>query len=162
VFSLPLLREIALWLGARDPTPENLMHALLRDDGTCPTPIYVDLEGSRGILAAIETNDTLAQTEKRKKHEGLLHIAYDVKAVVIPVVHRGHRQVFKTYTPYAWMRSAQTFFTDLFGYPFPLLWSMQCRPLHSQVLDSLDSAKYPDVQAFIDAYHSSVGKCAAS
>jgi hypothetical protein len=144
VFALPLLRELALALGARDPTEHNIRQALANGES-----VYVVIDGARGMLCA-----------DRRRHDGLLRIAFDMKVSVCPVVHHGHDQVFQNRTP-AWLAPVREFLMDLVGYPFPTLWTMHCAPLSTRVLAPLDPTQHDSLEHFVAEYYKRVERCQA-
>ena len=153
VFALPLLRELALALGARDPTEQNIRQALANGES-----VYVVIDGARGMLHRESTPQDAVKTAKR--HDGLLRMAFDTGTLVCPVVHRGHDQVFCNRTP-KWLNPAHEFLMDLLGYPFPTLWTMHCAPLRSRVLAPLDPRDHQAVEAFVEQYYKCVDRCQA-
>ena len=135
VFAVPLAREITLWLGAIDPTPENITDTLrLRGQS-----VYVVIDGSRGML------------QQRTDNRGLLRLAYAERALLCPVMHSGQDQVFTCYSRPELDR-LRSVCCDLVGYPFPTFWRLHCQPLKTRVLRPLDPTAFATEEQFIEAY----------
>lgn len=144
--SLPILREFLLWCGAIDPTPGNIRETI------SVNPLYIIIDGSRGMMHDWES------VESDKRHRGILDLAYEKGAPVIPIRHDGQENVFHCYT-HPYLDRVRTFFMDNTGYAFPSFFTAWSVPLTTHVFEPLFSSnkeKYPTSDAFVNAYFESV------
>ena len=140
IFATPLVRDMALWLGAVDVTRENMQQMLLRGRS-----IYVAPGGCREMIL-----DTAQPIQTR--HRGFLEIAFREGCHVFPMLHRGQEVAFPSLTC-ALLDRMRASVLDAWGYPFPTLW---VGPLPGRLttvlLDPLDPSQYASEEAFVDAY----------
>lgn len=144
VFALPLLREVALALGARNVTAENIKEVLKTRSA------YVVIDGVQGMLDASSAQPS--NRYRRDRHEGLLDIAFESRTLVCPVVHRGQDQVFSC----KWaneLARVREFTMDLFGYPFPTIFTLKRAALCTHVLEPLDPRLFDCKEKFIEHYY---------
>jgi diacylglycerol O-acyltransferase 2, plant len=145
VFAVPLLRDLALWFGARDVTEANL-RALLGAGRSA----YLVPGGCREMIIGPDTI--------QRKHMGFLRIAYETQRRVFPLLHRGQDAVFRTYSCAALDRLRHAML-DLTGYPLPsfFLGPFPAK-LSTLVLEPLDPCHFTTVEEFIDAYYDRLDK----
>lgn len=151
VFATPLLRDLALWFGARDVTRANIETLLHKE--TCS--VYIAPGGCREMI-------TLGSESIQTQHTGFLRIAYRLKRPVFPVIHRGQENVFRGYT-WPWLDTVRHIMLDITGYPLP---SFFLGPfpgkLTSWVYAPLEPSDYASVDQFIEAYYTTVKAYASS
>ena len=136
IFWVPLLSDLAVWLGAFDVTKENIEGMLERGESVALVP-----GGAREMIPGVDP----------RSHRGFLRIAHEKGAPVVCVHFEGEQELFWTWRGLRDLRHA---FADFMGYPFPsFFWGPLPRPLTTVAADqALDPADYPDCDAFIKAY----------
>lgn len=147
VFSVPFLRDLALWLGAIDVTKENLMEKLKTGS------IYLAPGGCREMII-----DRTAESEIQSKHRGFLRLAYNEKKLVVPIIHRGQERVFRVYQSDACLfkalDKARHIILDISGYPFPsFFFGPFPASLTSYIYEPHNPDKYDTEEAFVNAYY---------
>ena len=139
LFSIPLLRDLALWLGAIDVSRENITRTLKTHS------VYLSPGGCREMII---DGDSTAQ----RRHTGFLRLAYAERKLVYPVLHHGQARAFRSYSC-AWLDRVRHIVLDLTGYPFP---SFFLGPfpttLTTHILAPHDPAAYETEDAFVNGY----------
>ncbi len=144
VFAVPVLRELALWLGAIDASRDNIV-AALQTRGS----VYLAPGGCREMIL---TKDAPIQS----RHTGFLRIAWSQKCLVFPVLHSGQDAVFRSFS-FAWLDRVRHVCLDVTGYPFPTFFLGPFpAPLTTYLLDPHDPARFETEADFIDAYFASI------
>lgn len=143
IFNTPLVREFALWFGARDVTRDNIERLLTEEN----VSVYLTPGGTREMI-----DPTVVQ----RRHTGFLRIAFKLQRPVFPVLHRGQEAVFPHYSN-AWLDRARDLLCDWTGYPFPSFFLGPFRaPLSTVIYAPLQPAAYESEEAFVDAYYAAV------
>lgn len=143
VFALPLMRDVALWLGAIDVSEEN---------------IVAMLEKSSILLAPGGTREMIidAKNPIQTIHRGFLRIAYARKKLVFPVLNVGQERVFRSYS-FAWLDRIRTLVLKYTGYPFPTLFLGPFpSKLTTYVLEPHDPNNYDNEETFINDYYATL------
>jgi Diacylglycerol acyltransferase len=144
VFRVPLLRDVALWIGAIDVSRTNIVSMLHGG-----TSIYLAPGGCREMILD-------RSLPIQRQHQGFLRIAFEEKRIVFPVVHMGQERVFLTYTCH-WLDRLRGALLGATGYPFPTLFLGPFpSPLTSHVLPPFDPSTFDGIESFIEAYYKCV------
>lgn len=140
VFAIPVLREIALWLGAIDVSKNNIVKKLETHS------IYIAAGGCREMI--IDEKEPI-----QSKHRGFLSIAYDYKKLVFPVIHTGQEKIFRSFSC-CWLDKVRHIILDMTGYPFPtFIGPPMPRKLTTYVLHAHDPSSYDCKEDFIKDYY---------
>ena len=143
VFKWPLIRDLALWIGALDVCEENIVRTLVTES------IYIVPGGTREILNSY--NDTIQTT-----HTGFLRVAFNQKKRVYPVIHYGQDKVFLTWKSH-YLDVIREMIYDITSYPFPTLFLGPIpSPLTTYILDPVDPSHFKNMTEFIDFYYNQV------
>lgn len=143
VFTIPFLRDVALWLGAIDVSRNNIVEKLKTNS------VYLAPGGCREMI--MKKNDV---SQIQNHHKGFLRIAYSEKKLVFPIIHKGQEHVFREYPLFSFFDRMRVIVLDMTGYPFP---SFFVGPFPGQlttyVFDPHDPSQYTDEQTFINDYY---------
>jgi 1-acyl-sn-glycerol-3-phosphate acyltransferase len=142
IFAVPVLRDIALWVGAIDVTRENIIERLKTHS------VYILPGGCKEMI--IDFDDPI-----QSYHKGFLRIAFEEKKPVFPVLHIGQEDVFPSYST-GWLdRKIRMPVQEFIGYPFPTFFSLFPfkSDLTTYVFEPHLPEKYNDIETFIDDYY---------
>lgn len=151
VFYVPVLREIALWMGAVDVTRENIS-AMLQQGHS----VYLVPGGTAEMILD-------PQQDIQDRHTGFLKLAYQRKKRVFPIVHFGQEKAFVSYSCPG-LDFVRHCMRRLLYYPFPTLFLGPFRvPLETCVLRPINPADYmgrseTGQEGFIKDYFDRVSK----
>ena len=154
VFAVPLLRDVALAIGAINVDRANMVSALESRS------IYVAPGGCREMILEAGGRRDAAESQQHR-HTGFLQIAYSEKRLVYPMIHSGQERVFTSYTC-AWLDKLRHTVLDLTGYPFPTFFSGPWpHTLTTYLCAPHDPVDYTCEADFINAYFEAVQRHAA-
>lgn len=154
VFAVPLLRDVALAIGAINVERGNMIHALESRS------IYVAPGGCREMILA--TGQLLQQQQQQGRHTGFLQIAYTEKRLVYPMIHSGQDRVFTSYSC-EWLNKLRHTVLDLTGYPFPTFFSGPWpHALTTYLCEPHNPEHYDSESDFINKYFERVERDAAA
>ncbi len=145
LFKIPFMRDFFLALGLINITRDNMHNQLVNQHRSiCIVP-----GGCREMVYD-------KKNPIQDNHKGFLKLAFKEKIPVIPILHFGQDDVFRTIS-WSWLDKIRHIFLDLSGYPFPCIaYGPFSRKLTSVVLDPIDPALYETDDVFIEKYYTTV------
>ena len=142
IFAIPILRDIALWMGAINVTKYNIINMLKTRS------VYIAPGGCREMILTNNDNDNI-----QKKHTGFLKIAYQTHTPIIPIIHIGQDKVFKSYS-LKWIDYIRNLILDITGYPWPTIFIGPFpSKLTTYIFDLHNPNDYTDENKFINDYY---------
>lgn len=151
IFAIPVLRELALWLGAIDVAKENIIERLKTHS------VYILTGGCREMI--IDFDNPI-----QSYHKGFLRIAFEQKKPVVPVIHIGQEDVFPSYSTRWLDTKIRIPIQNITGYPFPTFFSPFPfkEDLITYIFEPHLPEKYDTIEAFIDNYYTKIKENYAS
>jgi 2-acylglycerol O-acyltransferase 2 len=107
LFSVPVVRELALWSGAIDATEKNIVGMLRNDKSVAIVP--------GGVQEMLHVSPGM-EYKVSQKHDKFVEIAYRNRVALVPVYCKGENELYYTFRPFP---SLMMLFKRLCKYPFP-------------------------------------------
>jgi hypothetical protein len=145
IFNIPIVRELALWLGLINITADNMRRQLKEKAKS----IYFLPGGSAEMI--IDVNNPI-----QRVHEGFLRISFQENVPVISVLHFGQEDVFPSYSCQC-LNALRYIILKMTGYPYPcIFFGPYSAQLTTVILKPLSPQDFESENAFIEFYYDRV------